>query len=278
MSGGMAGGVDLNDVDFDAFLSNERTLSDPSVFRVAAGQAVRLRIINGSSSTNYWVDLGSLNGKLIAVDGHGVVPFWGSIFPIAMAQRMDIVVRLPSAGAYAILAQVEGKTDRTGIILATPGAKISKLSSSAHQSAPAVDLSLETRLRTTQPISGRKPDVILPLRLDGDMSRYVWSLNGKYWPDPDVMMVQAGEQVAIDMMNASMMSHPMHLHGHVFQVVAINGSRINGAVRDTVLVPPMGSVRIAFNADNPGRWALHCHNLYHMMGGMMTEVRYPGIV
>jgi FtsP/CotA-like multicopper oxidase with cupredoxin domain len=80
------------------------------------------------------------------------------------------------------------------------------------------------------------------------------------------------------MMNASMMTHPMHLHGHVFQVVAINGSRINGAVRDTVLVPPMGSVRIAFNADNPGRWALHCHNLYHMMGGMMTEVRYPGIV
>jgi FtsP/CotA-like multicopper oxidase with cupredoxin domain len=49
-------------------------------------------------------------------------------------------------------------------------------------------------------------------------------------------------------------------------------------VRDTVLVPPMGSVTIAFDADNPGRWAFHCHNLYHMMTGMMTEVRYPGII
>jgi FtsP/CotA-like multicopper oxidase with cupredoxin domain len=50
-------------------------------------------------------------------------------------------------------------------------------------------------------------------------------------------------------------------------------------VRDTVLVEPMmGSVRIAFDAGNPGRWAFHCHNLYHMMTGMMTELRYRGIL
>ena len=51
-----------------------------------------------------------------------------------------------------------------------------------------------------------------------------------------------------------------------------------GAVRDTVLVPPKGSVTVAFDADNPGRWPFHCHNLYHMMTGMVTEVRYPGII
>ena len=70
----------------------------------------------------------------------------------------------------------------------------------------------------------------------------------------------------------------MHLHGQAFQVVAINGAPLAGAVRDTVLVPPMGSVTIAFDADNPARWAFHCHNLYHMMTGMMTEVRYPAII
>jgi len=70
----------------------------------------------------------------------------------------------------------------------------------------------------------------------------------------------------------------MHLHGHAFQVIAVNGKPIAGAVRDTVLVTPMmGSVRIAFDADNPGRWAFHCHNLYHMMAGMMTELRYQNI-
>jgi FtsP/CotA-like multicopper oxidase with cupredoxin domain len=76
-------------------------------------------------------------------------------------------------------------------------------------------------------------------------------------------------------MNHTTMSHPMHLHGHHFQVVAVNGRRFAGAVRDTVLVPAnMGQVTIAFDAENPGKWALHCHHLYHMVGGMMTSMAY----
>ncbi len=60
------------------------------------------------------------------------------------------------------------------------------------------------------------------------------------------------------------MPHPMHLHGHTFQVVAIDNQRFPGAMRDTVLVPPNRSVTIAFDADNPGRWAFDCHRLYHL--------------
>jgi FtsP/CotA-like multicopper oxidase with cupredoxin domain len=66
----------------------------------------------------------------------------------------------------------------------------------------------------------------------------------------------------------------MHLHGHHFQVIGIGGTRLEGAVRDTVLVPASGRVTIAFDADNPGKWALHCHHLSHMAGGMMTTVEY----
>ncbi|WP_264797825.1 multicopper oxidase domain-containing protein, partial [Acidocella aminolytica] len=91
------------------------------------------------------------------------------------------------------------------------------------------------------------------------------------------LMLQKGQRVEIEMVNNSMMAHPMHLHGHAFQVIAVNGQPIRGAKRDTVLVTPMGSVRIAFDANNPGRWPLHCHNLYHMMTGMITEVRYDSI-
>jgi FtsP/CotA-like multicopper oxidase with cupredoxin domain len=87
-------------------------------------------------------------------------------------------------------------------------------------------------------------------------------------------MVSAGERVELVLHNMSMMTHPMHLHGHSFQVVAIDGKRFAGALRDTVLVPPMKTVTVAFDAGNPGRWAFHCHNLYHMEAGMMTEVRY----
>ena len=89
------------------------------------------------------------------------------------------------------------------------------------------------------------------------------------------LRVKQGQRVVIEMVNHSMMAHPMHLHGHHFQVLAVNGSPVRGAMRDTVLVPPhMGSVTIAFDADNPGRWVFHCHNLMHMATGMMTEVAY----
>jgi FtsP/CotA-like multicopper oxidase with cupredoxin domain len=86
--------------------------------------------------------------------------------------------------------------------------------------------------------------------------------------------VRAGDRVEVTMTNQSMMGHPMHLHGHHFQVVAIDGRRLNGAMRDTVWVPPMRTVSVAFDANNPGRWAFHCHHLYHMASGMMTTLAY----
>jgi FtsP/CotA-like multicopper oxidase with cupredoxin domain len=70
------------------------------------------------------------------------------------------------------------------------------------------------------------------------------------------------------------MAHPMHRHGHHFQLTGINDTALAGAMRDTVLVPPMASVRIEFDAGNPGRWLFHCHNLFHMAAGMMTELVY----
>ena len=90
-------------------------------------------------------------------------------------------------------------------------------------------------------------------------------------------MVKTNATVELVMHNHTGMSHPMHLHGHRFQVVAINHERFSGAVRDTVLVPPHKTVTIAFHADNTGRWAYHCHNLYHQMAGMMTVLDYHGI-
>ena len=86
--------------------------------------------------------------------------------------------------------------------------------------------------------------------------------------------VASDERVEFTLLNHSMMSHPMHLHGHAFQIVAINRLPVSGALRDTVLVPPMTNVTIAFDADHKGKWAFHCHHLYHMVNGMMTSVDY----
>lgn len=107
------------------------------------------------------------------------------------------------------------------------------------------------------------------------MARYVWSLNGVAWTkETPPLPIAEGERVELVMVNRTPMPHPMHLHGHSFQVVEIDGQRFSGAVRDTVLVPPRARVAVAFDADNPGLWAFHCHLLYHMEAGMFTTLRY----
>lgn len=273
----MAGmSMDLNDVHYDAFLANDRTLADPEVVRVERGGRVRLRVINGASSSQFWIDLGDLVGRVVATDGQPVHSFAGSRFPIAMAQRLDILIDLPVRGAFPVLARLEGEGRQTGIVLATAGARVPRISESA-QTAPAVDHSLETWLTAVEPLSARRADVTRTITLDGSMKPYAWSMNGEYWPQVTPLMLDKGQRVEIDLVNRTMMAHPIHLHGHAFQVVGIDGRPMQGAVRDTVVVMPMGRVRIAFDANNPGRWAFHCHNLYHQHTGMVTEFRYRGI-
>ncbi|WP_334386011.1 multicopper oxidase family protein [Bradyrhizobium sp. AZCC 2262] len=276
MSGPSSMQMDLNDVEYDAFLANDRTLADPEIVRVERGGRIRLRVINGASSSQFWLDLGDLAGRVVATDGHLVHPVASNRFPLAMAQRLDILIDLPGAGAFPILARLEGGSRQTGIVLATADAPVSRVAESA-EAAPPADLSLEARLMAVEPLPPRSADIVQAIVLGGGMKPYAWSLNGEYWPQVSPLMLTKGQRVEIDLLNRTMMAHPIHLHGHVFQVIAIDGRPVQGAVRDTVLVMPMGRVRIAFDADNPGRWALHCHNLYHMVTGMMTEFRYQGI-
>jgi FtsP/CotA-like multicopper oxidase with cupredoxin domain len=134
------------------------------------------------------------------------------------------------------------------------------------------------RVSAVDPLPTRAPDLVHRITFSGGMRPYSWALNGQYWPEIVPLMLRKGQRVEIELINQTAMPHPMHLHGHAFQVIALDGRPIAGAVRDTVLVPPRGSVRFAFDADNPGRWGFHCHNLYHMATGMITEFRYDGAI
>ena len=269
-------GPDLNDVKYDAFLANDRTLADPEVVKVETGAPVLLRVINGSSMSAYHFDLGRLNGRLIAVDGTLVEPIVGRRFPINVAQRLDIILTIPRAtAAYPLLATVEGERNRTGIVLATGKASIPRIPAQAATLAPPITMELERRLRAAEPLKPRKPARVHNIDLTGEMSKYIWSINGVAW-DPQVppLPIAKGERVALVMTNSTGMPHPMHLHGHRFQVVEIAGMPLAGAVRDTVRVPPGQRVVVVFDADNPGTWAFHCHMLYHMEAGMFQTFRY----
>jgi FtsP/CotA-like multicopper oxidase with cupredoxin domain len=90
-------------------------------------------------------------------------------------------------------------------------------------------------------------------------------VNEPQWEQHQALWVWPGQRVQIEFVNRTVMAHPMHLHGHRFQVVKINRQASQGARRDTVLVPPKRSVIVAFDANKRGRWALNCHSLYHML-------------
>jgi FtsP/CotA-like multicopper oxidase with cupredoxin domain len=270
----MPEGAMVNDVAFDAYLANDRTLDDPEIVRIETGGRVRLRIINGAAASNMWIDLGALAGELIAVDGNAVEPVTGKLFPLAIAQRADIRIALPrEAGAWPILFRPEGTAKRTGIVLAAGDGKIARIAEEG-ETAPPLDLAFELGLRARKNLPPEPVTRTEMLMLTGGGADYVWGLNGKASMHDTLFGVRLGERIAVMMHNMTEMSHPMHLHGHHFQVIGINGRKVAGAIRDTVLVPPNAAVTVAFDADNPGNWAFHCHHVYHMNAGMMGAVAY----
>ncbi|MDE3028822.1 MAG: multicopper oxidase domain-containing protein, partial [Paracoccaceae bacterium] len=224
--GGMGGmAMDLNDYDWDAYLANDRTLSDPEVVQVERGGRIRLRVINAAVATVFWIDTGNAAARLVAVDGHAVQPLSGNRFGLAMAQRLDLEIDLPSdGGAWPILALREGARERTGLILATRGAQVRRLDAVAEAKSPAfdTDFAQEGRLMAQVPLPGRTIDRRHMLMLAGSMQPYVWTINGAVWAKHRPVAARSGERVLLTFHNTSMMGHPMHLHGHVFQVVGLN--------------------------------------------------------
>jgi FtsP/CotA-like multicopper oxidase with cupredoxin domain len=276
MAAASTAGPDLNDVDYDAYLANDRTLDDPDVIRVERNSEVLLRIINAGASTNFTIDLGNLEGTLVAVDGNPIAPLAGKRFPVAIAQRADVILRMPRKGsAVPILALGEGRRLRAGLVLQPPGAVVAKISASTNKRGPQVGLDQELELRASAPLPIKSADRSIPVELTGNMMGYVWGMPINRMEGLPAT-VDRGQRVEIVFRNTTMMSHPMHLHGHVFQVVEINGKQIPGAIRDTILVAPKATVKVIFDADNPGLWAFHCHNLYHMVAGMFSTLVYRG--
>ncbi len=264
------------DIEYDAMLANDRTLDDPEILRVEKNGAVRLRIINASAATNLWIDLGELQGDLIAVDGNSILPFKASRFPLAVSQRADIRLQVPQgSGGWPVLFQSEGSTLRSGIILQSGDGQVAKLSDQG-EAADVVDLAMEAQLKSLAQLRDEPATHSELVELTGGAENYAWGFNNKSMMHDVLFNVRQGERVEVVLRNMTSMAHPMHMHGHYFKVVGIGAKRIDGAVRDTVLVPIGEQVTIQFQADNPGNWAFHCHHLYHMNSGMMASIAYAG--
>jgi CopA family copper-resistance protein len=129
-----------------------------------------------------------------------------------------------------------------------------------------------SQLRALERPYGRRPPTRqFDLHLTGNMHKYVWGFDGKRWSESDMIRFQYGERLRINMINDTMMSHPIHLHGMWMDLYAGGGLDDNPR-KHTVTVQPAELLTVDITADAPGQWAFHCHLLYHMEAGMFRTV------
>lgn len=274
------GNESAGDFPYPLYLVNGRTPEEPETLKVRRGDKVRLRLINPASDTAFRFAVGGHRLTVTHADGLPVEHVTVDALRIGMGERYDVLVEADNPGVWQIAAAPEGKDGLARTVL--------RYEENGESSVPEADArpqELEGELlgygdlRTTKdetfPEDGLfgGPDRTLDLTLAGGHGNYVWAINDHLYPDSDPLEVREGEWVRLNLQNRSMMAHPMHLHGHFFQVR--NGTG-RGPFKDTVIVDAHRDQSIDFVADNPGEWLFHCHNLYHLDTGMARVISYGG--
>lgn len=324
------------------------------------GEKIRLRFINGSSSTIFDVRIPGLKMRVIAADGQDVEPVSVDEFRISAAETYDVLVEPTDERAYTVFAQ---SIDRSGYARGTlsprpglqaevpaldprpwlsmqdmpmqdgmgamdmtgghaakhgaehaampdmpgmdPGMDMGGMSGMAMPATPAVhhpaserdpgvDMRVDTpRTNLDDPgiglrdngrrvlsyadlhtldgaLDAREPGREIELHLTGNMRRFMWSFDGVKFSEAKPLRFNTGERLRIVLVNDTMMNHPIHLHGMWSELENPQGQF--QARKHTINVQPAQRISYAVTADAPGRWAYHCHLLYHMEAGMFREV------
>lgn len=271
--GSMSGGSMMTgfggDVVYPLHVINGRAPVERETLDAKPGQRVRLRLINAGSDTAYRVAVGGHRLTVTHADGFPVEPVEVDNVVLGMGERYDVIVTAGS-GAFPIVAVPEG----TGDPAAEAMLRTSSASVPATGSRPAEldgrSISYDDLVPTDAVrLRSRAPDRAETIVLTASASGYVHGINGRCFPDSAPVDVREGERLRLTVQNDTMMFHPIHLHGHTFQLVGSGSAR-----KDTVNVFPMSKVTFDVEADNPGQWMLHCHNTYHLETGMATTLSY----
>ncbi|MGV3664402.1 MAG: multicopper oxidase domain-containing protein [Prosthecobacter sp.] len=284
--------MDVSDVGYHAFLINglrqERIEGRP-------GERVRVRIINASAATYFYPHSSAGAMTIVAADGPPVQPVKVDRFLMAIAETYDVIITIPASGQHEMRFTTQ---DGSGHVSAFFGEgelkpasdppkpnlykmdEMLRLALTEKEDDPRASMRLprpgspyrllkaveDTTLRT------RLPRRKITMHLTGDMNRYIWSFDGKTIAQDPYVMIKKGELIELELVNDTMMHHPIHLHGHFFRLLMGQGGR--SPLKHTVDVPPMSKRVVEFEANDEKDWMFHCHILYHMMSGMARVFRY----
>jgi FtsP/CotA-like multicopper oxidase with cupredoxin domain len=283
--------MDLSDVAYDAFLINGKVRhSLPG----RPGERIRLRIINSAASTYFYLNSATGPLTIVAADGPPVRPAKVKRLLIGMAETYDVIVTIPRSGSWEFRATAQDNSGHASLFLgegeihhaqALPSPNLYAMdhmlmAALEDHDTPLHEMHNQARpgtpyafLRATKPTTLKAASTRkITLRLTGDMKRYIWSFNGKTLAEESTVPVRKGEVLRIELINDTMMHHPIHLHGHFFRLVNRHGAY--SPLKHTVDVPPMGTRIIEFLANEEGDWFFHCHLLYHMDAGMARVFSY----
>lgn len=335
--------MDVADVYYDKFLINGK---EKNYFKdVEPGEKIKLRIINGSSSSYFTTQFAGGPMQVVAADGINVMPVVVDKVELATAETYDVIIQVPQGGAYEFRATSWDVTGYGSLFLGDgPEVKaptiprlnyfammreMNNMMSNMDMSGGGMDMDnmhdmkgmgkpqkqTDTNghhdmegmpdMEMDSESHGQMPGMFMPLggegmlldydmlrsinpsaldstnkvrevklALTGNMLRYVWSIDNKTLSEADDILIRRGENVRFVMTNATMMRHPMHLHGHFFRFVNAQGEY--SPMKHTFDIRPMETVTIEFYANEDQDWFFHCHNLYHMMSGMARVVSYEG--
>ena len=270
-------------------IGNWVTVNGEAEFRLPARhrERLRLRLVNTANARIFVLGLRGMEGWIVALDGQPLdapVPMPDGGITLAPAQRADLIVDVTAEeGAEAVLVSFDRERVRPVTTLSVAGrARPQRLPPPsglpANPVPPLGDLAgaRSTTLRMEGGAMGRMREAMLDGRMTGIRELVkagrVWALNGlAEMPEEPLLTASLGETVRIVMINDTAWPHAMHLHGHHFRRLGAGGRP--DPLRDTLLLDRNESAKIAFVADNPGDWLLHCHMLEHAPAGMRTWIR-----
>lgn len=284
--------MDISDVGYHAFLINgQRKVR----LEGRPGERLRLRLVNASAASYFYPHASSGPMTIVAADGPPVEPVAVDRFLMAIAETYDVLVTVPPSGQYELRFTAQDGSGHASAFYGegslTPASDpprpnlyqmndMLRLALDEQKDDPRASLELPRpgspyrllRAPADTTLPAQLPRRRITLHLTGDMNRYIWGFNGKTIAQDPYIPIRKGEIIELELINDSMMHHPIHLHGHFFRLLMGHGAR--SPLKHTVDVPPMSRRLIEFEANEDKDWMFHCHILYHMMSGMARVFRY----
>lgn len=345
--------MDISDIAYDKFFINGLTTSNLDDLK--PNERIRVRVINGGTSSYFNVDFAGGTMEVVSNDGQDIQPIKVNHQLMGMGETFDFILTIPNDMAYEIRATAQDGSGYASFFLGkgmkmeaptipkpnlyemtrtmssmnmnamkmkgnkvkifpsytqkeipksnarqghnmkgmdmkkvakSPKMKVHDMNNmdmKGAESMEGMDIDLGEyntsnyhNLKSIEPIvfPENRPLREIRLELSGDMRRYIWGFNGKPMSQEEKINIKRGEIVRFNLVNTTMMFHPIHLHGHYFRV--LNGQGEYSPLKHTVSLAPMESITIEFLADDEKDWIFHCHLLYHMALGMARVISYEG--